>query len=415
VRARIYWAALVGALLFLSLVTAPPILYTLLFALLAVPLVGYVASVFSARRLSGEVKRLTPFLQVGDTLQEEITLNNLHWFPKLLLEAEHQTTPFGTNGRVLTLWPYSSASWISTKHCERRGLYRFGKLRVTSRDPLGLFNRTLEFGDEQVALIFPATVDLPGFFVPAGHGWTEGLVRGRTFTPSPVASTIREYVQGDSVSAVHWPATAHRGKLMVKEFEREPSGPADAVWVLLDLDDRVQGGIGVESSVEYSVLIAGSVAKRFLDAGRTVGLVMNGQEQVIVRPGTGLEQVGRVLQTLALAEPGRLGTVLDAATMTSAELTRGASVVIVSSAAPADVAAAAQMLEANGAGVVPIIVEASSFEGAPPARGGSYRLPGTAFDAYVVHAGDEIEQRLDYRVHGHGNVVNVALAQEAGR
>ena len=101
--------------------------------------------------------------------------------------------------------------------------------------------------------------------------------------------------------------------------------------------------------------------------------------------------------------------------MTAAELTRGASVVIVSSATPADVAAAAHLLEASGAGVVPIIVEASSFEGAPPARGGSYRLPGTAFDAYVVHAGDEIEQRLDYRVHGHGNVVNVALAQEAGR
>lgn len=414
-RARLYWTALVGLLLFLALVTASPILYTLLFALLAVPLVGYLASIFSARRLSGEVKRLTPFLQVGDTLQEEITLKNLHWFPKLLIEAEHQTTPFGTNGRVMTLWPYSTGTWISTKHCERRGLYRFGQLRVTSRDPLGLFNRTMEFGEEQVALIFPATVDLPGFFVPAGHGWTEGLVRGRTFTPSPIASSVREYVHGDSVAAVHWPATAHMGKLMVKEFEREPSGPADAVWVLLDLDQRVQGGHGPESSVEYSVTIAGSVAKRFLDAGRTVGLVVNGAEQAIVRPGVGLEQVGRVLQTLALAEPGRLGSVLDAANMTAAELTRGASVVIVSSATPGDVASAAHLLEASGAGVVPIIVEASSFEGAPPARGTSYRLPGTNFDAYVVHSGDEIEQRLDYRVHGHGNVVNVALAEGAGR
>jgi uncharacterized protein (DUF58 family) len=411
-RARIYWAALVLALLFFALVTASPIMYTLLFALLAVPLVGFGASIFSVRRLSGGVRRLSPSLQVGDTLQEEITLKNLHWFPKLLLEAEHQTTPFGTNGRVLTLWPYSSASWVSTKHCERRGLYRFGKLRITSRDPLGLFNRKLEFGEDQVALIFPATVDLPGFFVPSGHGWTEGLVRGRTFTPSPVASTVRDYVQGDSVAQVHWPATAHRGKLMVKEFEREPSGPADAVWVLIDLDARVQGGEGAESSVEYSVTIAGSVAKRFLDAGRTLGLMVNGEEQTIVRPGTGLEQMGRVFQALALAETGRLGTVLDAANMTAIELTRGASVVIVSSASPSDVAAAGRVLEGYGAGVVPIIVESASFKGAPPARGGSYRLPGTAFDAYVIHAGDEIAQRLDYRVHGHRNV---AVAHETGR
>ena len=405
-RARIAWAVLVGLLLVAAFISASPLLYTLLFALLAVPLVGFLASIFSARRLSGEVKRLTPYLQVGETLHEKITLRNLHWFPKLLLEAEHHTTPFGTNGKVLTLWPYSTSSWTSTKHCERRGIYRYGKLRVTSRDPLGLFNTTLEFGEEQIALIYPATVDLPGFYVPAGHGWTEGLVRGNTWTPSPIASTVRDYVPGDSVAHIHWPATAHMGKLMIKEFEREPSGPADAVWVMLDLDARVQAGVGAESSVEYSVTIAASIAKRFLDAGRTVGVVINGEEQTIIRPGIGLGQVGRVLQAFALAEPGLLGTVLDAANTTVAELTRGASVIIVSSAAPADVAAAANVLETGGAGVVPVIVEASSFVGSPPARGSAYRLPGTRFDAYVIHKGDELEMRLDYRIQGHGLGIN---------
>ena len=403
-RARVSWAAIVGLVALTALVSGSPILYTLLFALLAVPLVGYVASIFAARRLSGEVRRLTPFLQVGDTIEERLTLRNLHWFPKLLLEAEHETTPFGTNGKVLTLWPYRSSSWISSKHCERRGIYRYGKLRVTSRDPLGLFNRTIELGEEQVALIYPATMDLPGFFVPAGHGWTEGLVRGRTFTPAPIASSVREYVPGDAVNHIHWPATAHTGKLMVKELEREPSGPADAVWVVLDLDESVQAGHGAESSTEYSVTIAASVAKRFLDAGRTVGLVVNGNQDRLVRAATGLAQVGHILTALALAEPGP-GSVIEAARATASELTTGASAVVISSAATADVASAAQLLEASGAGVVPIIVEASSFEGKPPARGTSYRLPGTTFDAYVVHMGDEIDLRLDYRVHGPGPTV----------
>ncbi len=409
-RARASWAAIVGLLALIAFASGSPILYTLLFALLAVPFVGYVASVFAARRLSGEVRRLTPFLQVGETLEEQVTLHNLHWFPKLLLEAEHETTPFGSNGKVLTLWPYKSSSWISTKHCERRGLYRYGKLRVTSRDPLGLFNRTMALGEEQTALIYPATVDLPGFFVPAGHGWTEGLVRGRTFTPSAIASSVREYVPGDAVNHIHWPATAHAGKMMVKEFEREPSGPADAVWVVLDLDDRVQAGTGADSSTEYSVTIAASVAKRFLDAGRTVGLVVNGAEDTLVRAATGLGQVGRILTALALAEPGP-GTVIDAAQVASNELTRGASAVIISSAAPIDVAAAGQVLETNGAGVVPIIVEASSFEGKPHTPGASYRLPGTTFDAYVVHMGDEIELRLDYRIHGPGPTVAAGPVQ----
>jgi hypothetical protein len=60
------------------------------------------------------------------------------------------------------------------------------------------------------------------------------------------------------------------------------------------------------------------------------------------------------------------------------------------------------VLEVGGAGVVPVIVEASSFAGSPPARGSSYRLPRTKFDVYVVHKGDELENRLDYRIHGHG-------------
>jgi len=401
VRTNVSWAAIVGLLTLIAFVSGSSIIYTLLFALLAVPVVGYVASIFAARRLSGEVRRLTPFLQVGQTMEEQVTLHNLHWFPKLLLEAEHDSSPFGSNGKVLSLWPYKSSSWTSTKHCARRGLYRFGKLRVKSRDPLGLFDRTLEFGEEQVALIYPATVDLPGFFVPSGHGWTEGLVRGRMFTPSVVASSVREYVPGDAVNHIHWPATAHMGKMMVKEYEREPSGPADAVWVILNLDARVQGGVDPDSSAEYSVTIAASVAKRFLDAGRTVGLVANGAVEQIVHPAVGMGQIGRILTALALAEPGG-GTLIEAAKTVSKELTKGASAVLISSASTIDVATAAQWLSANGAGVVPVIVEASSFEGNPPARGANYRLPGTNLDAYVVHRGDEIELRLDYRIHGSG-------------
>ena len=412
-RARAWWVVLVAVLVVLALSSSSAVLFKLLFGLLAVPLLGYAAIVFSARRLTGEVRRLTPYLQVGETLEEQITLRNLHWFPKLLLEAEHDTRPFGMSGRVLTLWPYSSSGWTVSKHCERRGLYTYGELVITSRDPLGLFKRTMRVGEKQTALIYPATVDLSGFFVPAGRGWTEGMVRGRTSMPSAIAAAVREYIPGDSTSHIHWRATAHAGKLMVKELEREPSGPADAVWVLLDLDSRVQAGEGSESTVEYGVTIAASVAKRFLDSGRTVGLVLSGEERTVIRPGSGLMQVGRALQALALIEPGEAGTVVDAASAAAAELSQNATVVIVSSAPLGDVAAAAIILETSGASVVPVIVEAASFEGVAPERDASYRLPGTALDAYVVHKGDEIQRRLDYRLHGIGHAPMAAVGEVA--
>lgn len=399
-KARVLWAALALALLGFSLSTGAALFYRMLFALFAVPVLGFLVSVVAARRIEGGVRRITPYLQVGQEVEEQVTLQNVHWWPKLLIEVQHDTRPFGRTGRVVTLWPFGAAEWTDSKHCERRGVYSFGQLEITSRDPFGLFSRTMRLGHPQSALIYPATVELPGFFVPAGRGWTEGVVRGRTFTPSPLAAGVRDYTSGDSVSRIHWPATARTGKLMVKDFEREPSGPADAVWVVLDLDERVQAGEGAESTVEYAVTVAASVARRFLDTGRTVGAVMVGQERRVVTPNTGFAQLGRILQELALIEPGVSGTVNDAAVEAQSELSPGASVVLISCAPVEAIGSAALVIETAGAGVVPVVIEAASFQGSPPARGEQYKLPGTDLSAYVLHKGDEIEKRLDYRAFG---------------
>ena len=391
-KTRVVWAD-VGALLFvLALSTGDALYYRLFLGLLAVPALGFIASVLAARRIEGGVQRITAYLQVGDSVEERITLRNTHWWPKLLLEVQHDTQPFGRAGRITTLWPYGSTAWTSSSHCERRGIYQFGELEITSRDPFGLFRRTMRLGNPQTALIYPATVDLSSFFVLSGRGWTEGIVKGRTFTPSPIASSVREYNSRDAVSRVHWPATAHTGRLMVKEFDREPSGPADAVWVVLDLDERVQEGEGVESTVEYAVTTAASVAKRFLDSGRNVGAVLSGVEQLVIPAAPGIAQLGRIFQALALIEPGSAGGVREVAEAVKNELSKGASVVLVTAAPPAAASSAVDMLHATGAAVIPVLIDAPSFKGG---RGAS-AARGSWFDSYVIRMGDEIDRRLDY-------------------
>ena len=397
---RVAWALLVAVLLLFAFATASGIVYRLLFGLLAVPLFGYIGGVLASRRIEGTVRRLTSFLQVGETLEEELELRSLHWWPKLLLEAEHQSKPFGSSGKIVTLWPYRTVRWRVRKHCEQRGVYEFGTIEVTVRDPLGLFGRTVQLGSPQTALVYPATLDLPGFFVPAGEGWTEGVSRGRTFMPSPVAAALREYVPGDGMSHIHWPATARYGKLMVKLFEREPSGPFEAVWVLLDLHSDVQAGTGVESTVEYGVTVAASVVKRFIDARRPVGLVIAGEEHTTFRPAIGLTQLGLALEALALVQPGRATTLPEAAAAIAGEMEPGASVILVSPAPVDVISAAARRLEASGAGVVSVILDASSFVGGAHEGGDQGVPPAAELGAYVIRRGDEIPQRLDYRVHG---------------
>ena len=406
---RVAWALVVAVLLLFAFATASGIVYRLLFGLLAVPLFGYIGGVLASRRIEGTVQLVTSFLQVGETLEEELEVRSLHWWPKLLLEAEHQSKPFGSSGKIVTLWPYRTVTWQVRKHCEQRGVYEFGTIEITVRDPLGLFGRTVQVGSPQTALVYPATLDLPGFFVPAGQGWTEGVSRGRTFMPSPVAATVREYLPGDSMGQIHWPATARTGKLMVKVFEREPSGPFEAVWVLLDLHSDVQTGTGIESTVEYGVTVAASIVKRFIDARRPVGLVIAGEEHTTFRPAIGLTQLGRALEALAIVQPGRAATLSEAAAAIGVEMEPGASVVLVSPA-PADVVSAAvRRLEASGAGVVPVLLDASSFVGRAREDGDQDGPPATELGAYVVRRGDEIPQRLDYRVYGTHQGVDMSL------
>ena len=402
-KAKSLWAVLLVAAFVVAFATGSSIAFKLGYGLLAVPLFGAVAVALTGRGITAEVQRITSYLQVGEFVEESITLQSLHWWPKLLLEVRHASSPFSGAGRVVSLWPYQTLNWITKTRASRRGIYEYGRVDVVVRDPFGLFERRVRRGTPQRALVYPATVDLPGFHVPTGSGWTEGVVvAGKTFVPSPIASTVRDLAPGDTARRIHWPSTLKRGKLMVKEFEREPAGPSDAIWVLLDLWAGSQAGQGIESTVEYGVTIAASVARRFIETGRTVGLIVGGQERSVLRADSGPAQLGRVLQTLALAQPGDEFTLARSLDIMAETAQPKTTAIIVSAAQVSEIASAVAFLDTRGVTPVPIMLEAPSFDGEPPARGDMYRLPGTQVDAYVVHQGDEIQRRLDYRLAGHG-------------
>lgn len=416
-KAKLLWAALMAGAFVAAFATGSSMAFKLGYGLLAVPLIGALAVALTGRRMAGEVRRITSYLQVGEYVEEEIALRSLHWWPKLLLEARHASSPFSAAGRVVSLWPYRGTRWVARTRTSRRGIYEYGMIDVVVRDPFGLFERRVRLGTRQTALVYPATVDLPGFHVPTGSGWTEGVVvAGKTFIPSPIASTVRDYASGDTARRIHWPTTLKRGKLMVKEFEREPAGPSDAIWVLLDLWSASQAGQGIESTVEYGVTIAASVSRRFLETGRTVGLIVGGRERTVLRADTGPAQLGRVLQALALAQPGeQVPLARSLQTMSEVALSK-TTAILVSPAEVSQVASAVAFLDTRGVTPVPIMLEAPSFAGEAPARGDTYRLPGTRVDAYVVHQGDEIQRRLDYRLAGHGvpDLERMGFGQAAG-
>lgn len=150
-----------------------------------------------------------------------------------------------------------------------RGRHRLGPVSLRQEDPFGLTQVELLVRSEGEIVIRPRVVPL-GQGQPSGSGFG---VEGET--PQMVALhgeddvSIRGYRDGDDLRKVHWPATAHRGELMVRQEDR----PARRSAVLL-LDSRASGhSDGVcSASFEWAVSALASVAVRLSALGYTLHL-----------------------------------------------------------------------------------------------------------------------------------------------
>jgi uncharacterized protein (DUF58 family) len=125
----------------------------------------------------------------------------------------------------------------------------------------------------------------------------------RSFAGALPSASVRSYTPFDTLRFVHWPTTAHRGALMVKEFELEPGG---TVWIVLDLQASQHSGEGEQGTLETAVMVAASLAAEALSFHErcTVGLLaVSGQDQqaqtVLVPPQSGSAQLWRILAALA--------------------------------------------------------------------------------------------------------------------
>jgi uncharacterized protein (DUF58 family) len=105
---------------------------------------------------------------------------------------------------------------------------------------------------------------------------------------------------------------------MVTELEEEPSGD---LWIVLDLNRAAHRGSGERSTLEYTIILAASLAAELLSSSerRSVGLLAVGQnpsemqspasaedQTLILPPQRGQGQLWRILAALAPIQTGAL-------------------------------------------------------------------------------------------------------------
>ncbi len=293
----------IAVLLVVSSVVAFGTGFWLLFRLSYILIFGVAAALFIAwanlRALSVDVERRTDRAQVGQHALEVIEVRNRSLFPRFWLEAEDPSEmPGHHSGLVILLPPRGSRNWMVDTELRRRGVFKWGPARIASTDPFGIFRITREIGTSQEILVYPQVVELPHFEVPPANLPGEGRFRRRTHQVTPNANGVREYAPGDSFNRIHWKSSARMGHIMVKTFELDP---ASDIWVVLDLEARVQSGSGDESTEEYGVRVAASVSRHYLIASRSVGLISFGEDLRVIDAERGPQQLTRILESLATA------------------------------------------------------------------------------------------------------------------
>jgi uncharacterized protein (DUF58 family) len=368
------------------------LLFRLVYVLaIAVPL-AWLWARFNVRGLEVSVERLVDRAQVGQKAEERIIVRNPSWFPRIWLEVDDPSElPGSKPRRVISLGARRRFSWKTETLLTRRGVYRVGPVRVSSSDPFGLFKVSETYGGQGSIIVYPPFLDLPNFHVPPASLPGEGRFRKRTHVVTPNASGVREYVTGDSFNRIHWASTARTGKMMVKMFELDP---ASDIWVILDLERRAQAGSGDESTEEYGVKIAASVARHFLNANRNVGYMAFGARLDMIEVERGGQQMTRILEALAMARATGDVPVADLLAIEGKRFGRHTTVILITSSTDERWITSLLMLTQRGVKVAVVLLEANTFGASTNSLMVVSQLTAADIWTYLVKQGDNLSTTL---------------------
>ncbi len=221
------------------------------------------ASNFRQSQLGGPVE--------GDAVEVKLKVTNngrlARHFIKVLEDC-----PFGQPEErhkaffIASLKPRSMTVFSYTATCYRRGYYTSSNATLQSSGPLGLLARHRTFELPLNLTVYPTYYQVEGLPV-ADAAWVDW---GHTVKSNAAAEFYgsREYQRSDPLKHIHWRNTARLGRFMLKEFEQASQGSVTVVF-----GTKSDFGIGRETTLEYSIKIAASLAKLCADSGRSIDII----------------------------------------------------------------------------------------------------------------------------------------------
>jgi len=386
------------------------ILDKVFFALVGLIVVAWLWGRFSLRGITLTRETKADRAQVGQPLMERIRVQNSSKLAKLWVEiTDHSDLPGHRVSRVLNLGPKDGRRWRVETICSRRGRFRIGPLTIRSGDPFGLFPSQLFIPDTHELLVYPATVDLSAFALPVGELPGGSAIQRRTPFVTPNASGVREYFPGDAFNRISWSATARTGKLMVKEFELDPT--AD-IWIAVDLQANVHAGAAglgalpslsgdevplsfwLDSTEEYAVTVGASLAHHFLSQNRAVGLLASSRQNVVIPTDRGGRQMIKILEQLAVIRADGDMPFGELIMAEGGQFSRNSTVIFVTPSTNEDWVQSVIEIVSRRVQCVAVIIEPTTFGSGESSLFVISTLASIGVPTYLVKYGDDISRAL---------------------
>jgi uncharacterized protein (DUF58 family) len=320
---------------------------------------------------------------VGEPFEEVIEVRRTGWVPAPWVEVRDLSQiPDYQPGRVVSIGS-EVVRWKSRGIYRRRGWMSFGPTSLRVREPFGLFDQEIRLSQRNNVLVYPRVRPIPDLATPSAQSIGSSDSFGAWADYPPETGGVRDYTTGDSFGRIHWALSARHGRLMSKTFEQPLTTD---LWILLDLDRNVHCGEGEESTVEYAVSLAASMASQVHSRGRQVGLIANDSKGTLLEPHRAVRQDRLILDYLAVAQAdGRTSLTKTLAWDRLRRLPRRAVAVITPSADP-DWVRLLQAIRGRRSTMLVFYLDTASFGG--PDQNPSFDL-GQDVDLYVVRKGDD--------------------------
>ena len=250
--------------------------------------------------------------------------------------------------------------------CRPRGIYTVGPAAITVQDPLRMAASTFATEEGDRLIVYPAIEDLDGF--PAVRGLDPTVHAARpefSHQGGEDFFTLREYQLGDDLRRVHWPSSAKRDRLMIRQLETPWQARA------LVMFDCRSTSFESAAAFERGVRGAASVTRHLMRLGFAADLWAGGTPVL----GTEASPYTAAMEVLAGVEPADDLDIRSAA-LHMRRRARGGALVLISGVPDQELLAAQHLLSRNyGRTLLLTVSETASTSAVHFQRAGAITIP----------------------------------------